>query len=130
VGGRVPLGNKLLGVCRCPERGLQFAKGIVVKAKICSDEFFLQNGGAGEQHHRGPLRLVVGDQQHLTLSLKESSGDVAGDIFGERDGAIVEGDMEGGALESDFADVIDSRFVEPHILQLQIQSFRGVLPGS
>ena len=80
----------------------------------------------GEQRHGGPLRLVAGDQQHFALALKKSSGDVAGDIFGERDGAIVKGDVKGGALERHFADVIDPRFVETHTAQLQIQGFRGV----
>ena len=113
AGGRVPLRNKLLRIGGGPERRLQFGKGIVVEAEICGNEFLFQNGGAGEQHHGGPLRLVVGDQQHFAFALKKSSGDVTGDIFGESDGAIVERDMKGGALESHFADVVDPRFVQP-----------------
>ncbi len=58
---------------------------------------------------------------------KERSRDVAVYVFRKGDCAVVEGDVEGGPLERHFADVIDPRFVEAHVLQLQIQSFRGMV---
>lgn len=109
-------GNKLLGVGSGPERRLQFGESVVVKAKICGHEFFFQDGGPGEEHHGGPLRLAVGDQQDLALALKERSRDVAVYVLREGDRAVVEGDVEGSPLERHFADVIDPRFVEAHIL--------------
>ena len=106
--------------------GCNSAKVSSLKRKYPVTNFSSRMAAPGEKHHGGPLRLVVGDQQHFAFALEKSSGDVAGDIFGESDGAIVKRDMEGGALERHFADVVDPRFVQPHALQLRIQSFRGV----
>ena len=104
---RVPLRNKLLGVLGWPERRLQLGEGVVIKAKICGNEFLFQDGGPGEKRHGGPLRLIAGNQQHFAFALKKSAGDVTGDVFGESDGAIVEGDVKGGAIQRHFANVVD-----------------------
>ena len=125
AGGGVPLGQKLLGVLGRTERRLQLGKGVVIETKISSYKFLFQDRRPGEKRHGGPLRLAAGNQQHFALAFKKSSGDMPGDILGESDGAIVKGDVKGGALKRHFANVIDPRFVEPHAAQLQVEGFRG-----
>ena len=123
--GGIPLGEKLVRVLGWTEGRLQLGEGVVVETKISSYKFFFQDGRPGEKRHGGPLCLAAGDQQHFALALKESPGDMAGDIFGESDGAIVKSDVKGGALKRQFANVIDPRFIQPHTAQLQVEGFRG-----
>ena len=130
VGGGVPLGQKLLRVLGRTERRLQLGKSVVIETKISGDKFFFQDGRPGEKRHGGPLRLVAGNQQHFALAFKKSPGDMTGDIFGESDGAIVKGDVKGGALQRHFADVIHPRLVESHAAQLANRGLRrSVLAG-
>ena len=49
-----------------------------------------------------------GSQQNFTLALEKGARDMPGNVFGESDGAIVEGDVESGAIERYFANVVDA----------------------
>ena len=89
-----------------PERGLQFGKGIVVEAKVRSTKLFFQNRCPGKERHGRPLRLIPRNQQDLAFPLKKSAGDVSGYVFGKSDGAVIESDVKGGAIQCHVANVV------------------------
>ena len=122
-----PLRDKLFRIVGGSQRGLQFGKRVVVEAKISSNKFLFQNGGPGEEHHGGALGLVVRNQQHFAFALEECAGNVAGYVLGESDRAIVKRNVEGRALQRNFANVVDPRLVQSDVAQSQIQSFGRML---
>ena len=120
----IPAGDKLLGILRRPEAGLQFGGSIVVEAKVGSREALFQNCHAGEQAHRSSFHFVGRGQQHFSIALKKCAGNSAHHILREGDGAIFQSDVDGGSIERRVAHPEDAAGIKPDAAQLQIEGFR------
>ena len=103
----IPLRDEFRAVVGGPERGLQFRESLIIEAEVCGDESFFENSRTSKHCHRSPFRLVGGNQQHFSISLEESSGDVSRYVLCEGDGAIVKRDVERGPVEGSFPDAIN-----------------------
>src|SRR5581483_251491 len=107
------------------EKRMQISKGLIVETEVGAEESFFQNGGAGLQHHGGAFHLVGRGEKNFTVSFEESTGDFSCYIGGKTDDTIVEGDMEGSAVDLGVADVEDSRGIQAGISQLKEEILSG-----
>src|SRR5580698_3619940 len=122
--GLAPMGNKFAGVFgRRGKIRLHLDESVIVETNIGVVEAFLQDGCPGLKSHGGAFDLVGRSQQNFTLAFEERSSHATGDILSEANEAVVERNMEGGAVDRKFARAVNPRAVETHTAEPEEEVF-------
>lgn len=74
--------------------------------------------------------MILGNQEDFAVPLEEGARGAAENIFGERDGAVLERDVDVFAIEGGFANVVNALWIEAGGLQPLVKRAAGRRGGS
>ncbi len=126
LGRLFPAADEIPDVVHRAETRLQLGRQLVVKeAKVRGRKRLFQDGRAGKQCQRSPLRAVGRKQQDLTYSFEDGAGHVSVHRPRQADDTVAENDVQVFALEGDFAHLMNVGRGDHGIQQVAIERCRS-----